>query len=159
MDFRGSAAGTCDYTVWKDGSARDRRNVYSSTRESREKPAACWHLSNTCRTTETGIARTVNTESPLTILGSYFCSALPEYRCASMPPIYVDIMDINIFIRHGGRCRALCAPINHVAVILITSRIESAFPTSPREKVQICMQRRCGNIYRGYMYIYSYVRV
>lgn len=61
---------------------------------------------------------------------------------------YVDIMDINIFIYDTPGCRGGweegggTAPINHVAVILITFRIESVyFRCYTSEKVQICMQR------------------
>lgn len=104
---------------------RKRTYIPIARRYAGKARAAAWNLSNT---TETGASRTVNTESPLTILGSYFCSAPAGIQMR--PPKYVDIMDINIFIWHAG-VPALCAPINHVAVILITFRIESAFPMLP----------------------------
>jgi hypothetical protein len=121
-------------------------NVYSyrASRGRREKVSARWNLP--IRAIGTGIAHCKHGKS----INNFRVVFLQRAAGIQMrpPPKYVDIMDINIFIWHTG-APALCAPINHAAVILITFRIESAFPMLPRRKSRFVCDGRC-NIYRRY---------
>lgn len=115
------------------------------------KSPARWSLLDTYNITEIGVAHCKHGKSINNFRIVFLQGAAGIQMRLPSRAKYVDIMDINIFIYDTPGCR--CAPINHVAVILITFRIESVFPMLPLEKVQICMQRLL--LYLSAIYSYT----